>query len=656
MRLSRYAFLMLVAFVAHPAFARCEFKDSRQQQQCIQQEQAQLRAQQQAQQRAQEQQRQQQVQRQQQEQSRRAQEQQRQQLEAHQRAQESQRQRQAAQQQAQQQQAQQQREAQIRQQQQQAQQQRQQQLQLQQAERQRQAQQHDRQEAQRRAQEQTRQADLRRQQQNAERQHREDLVRAQAERQRRDDAQRRIEQDRQREQERRSVAQREEQQRNAELARRQQQAQAARVEAQHREQQRRDQEAQVKREREHQARAPATLASGCSDKHGRAHDQCLAERERARQDPRTREAQQREALQREQRQEASARQQELQQQQQRDVQLRQQQAQQRQQEQARQQPSRSLAVDQSAAARQKNPQLANRPLIIEAAKLLPQTAADFAKGAAEGAYVGGSNFVKGTAAFGKQVVDPNTYIGAAKEARDIVKDPRGVGAQDGRIVLQAGRTVLDSTKKAAGKYVEDIRKGDARAAGRDVTEPVTELIGDVATGKLVSRGAKVISQVAEGASKATAPLNSEVGSASARLGKQESNLASYQAISSLRLGEKADSRILRQNLEATGVKSSSGYQAHHIIGEAYPEGVEARRILAKYGIDVNAPENGVFLPSRGGSEVSKMAVHSGKHAREYEVDTLRRLKDAQTRDEAVAILSNIRNELLRGTIKLNEAN
>jgi len=95
MRLCRYAFLALSALLAHPVFAKCEFKDPRQQQQCIQQEQAQQQAQQrqqqllqaqQAQQRAQEQQRQQQILQQQQEQSRRAQEQQRQQLEAQQQA------------------------------------------------------------------------------------------------------------------------------------------------------------------------------------------------------------------------------------------------------------------------------------------------------------------------------------------------------------------------------------------------------------------------------------------------------------------------------------------------------------------------------------------------------------------------------------------
>ena len=299
---------------------------------------------------------------------------------------------------------------------------------------------------------------------------------------------------------------------------------------------------------------------------------------------------------------------------------------------------------------------ANRSLIVETAKVLPQKAADAVQGAAEGAKAGGTNFIQGTTALGKQIANPSTYKDAASEVRDLARDPRGVGVQDGKILRQAGGAALDSTKRAASRYAEDIRKGDARAASRDVVEPTTELIADVATGKLVSRGAKAIGQVATGTSKATAPLRNEVGSAAARLAKQESNTASDQSNHLLRLGEKADSRILRQNLETTGVKSSPGNQAHHIIGEAYPEGVEARRILAKYGIDVNAPENGVFLPSRGGSMADKTAVHSGKHAREYEIDTLRRLKDAQTRDDAVAILSNIRNELLRGTIKLNEAN
>lgn len=567
MRLSRYAFLTLVAFVAHPAFARCEFKDSRQQQQCIQQEQAQLRAQQQrqqeqqrqqqvaqqqrqqqaqqqAQQRAQEQQRQQQVQRQQQEQSRRAQEQQRQQLEAQQRAQESQRQRQAAQQQAQQRQVQQQREAQIHQQQQQAQQQRQQQLQLQQAERQRQAQQQDRQEAQRRAQEQTRQADLRRQQQNAERQHREDLVRAQAERQRRDDAQRRIEQDRQREQERRNAAQHEEQQRNAEIARQQKQAQTARDEAQRREQQRRDQEAQAKREREHQARAPATPASGCSEKHGRAHEQCLAERERARQDTRAREAQQREAqqrAQREQQQEASARQQALQQQQ-RDAQLRQQQTQQAQQ-QARQQPDRQLATDHSAAVRKNSSQVSNRaglPLAQELQKIpLDQLASmpkDQLANLPPDRQRNLNNYVAAKANAAKYEAEANKSI-ASRFVKELPRQTANVTAgavvgagqvavETGKAAFQAGQRVGTPIGNAVGTVVGDALfdpkalPSDIRGGAKRVSEEVRR-----DTAKVIQKGVEVYQNPQKSAKEVGAAARNVVTQAKQAVSTGASNYA-----------------------------------------------------------------------------------------------------------------------------------
>ncbi len=120
------------------------------------------------------------------------------------------------------------------------------------------------------------------------------------------------------------------------------------------------------------------------------------------------------------------------------------------------------------------------------------------------------------------------------------------------------------------------------------------------------------------------------------------------------LGKDAYGPTLSHNLEAFGVPKPTGTQAHHIVGAATDVGKRVQATLRnKFGIDLNSPMNGVFLPGCKGSKAVGM-IHCGKHTGDYELAVERRLLEATDKASAINILSDIRSELLNGTFeKLN---
>lgn len=99
-------------------------------------------------------------------------------------------------------------------------------------------------------------------------------------------------------------------------------------------------------------------------------------------------------------------------------------------------------------------------------------------------------------------------------------------------------------------------------------------------------------------------------------------------------------------------------QAHHII----PEGMdvhelnEARAIMERYGVEVNSASNGVFLPDAIKlPHAGSAAVHSGSHTQEYARYVARHLIDGnpESADDIALLLNELREELLKGTLKLN---
>lgn len=82
-----------------------------------------------------------------------------------------------------------------------------------------------------------------------------------------------------------------------------------------------------------------------------------------------------------------------------------------------------------------------------------------------------------------------------------------------------------------------------------------------------------------------------------------------------------DASVLRKNMLAVMGNDGkyamntlkNGNQAHHIIGNKTPMAAEK---LHKYGIDINDPMNGVFLPSSSRSGL-RGTIHRGGHTQDY---------------------------------------
>lgn len=119
------------------------------------------------------------------------------------------------------------------------------------------------------------------------------------------------------------------------------------------------------------------------------------------------------------------------------------------------------------------------------------------------------------------------------------------------------------------------------------------------------------------------------------------------------------SEILRAELKDAGVITPPYlHQAHHII----PEGMdvtelnEARAIIQRYEVDLNSASNGVFLPQAADLlHAGSATVHSGNHTAEYARYVAKAITDAnpQSTADVVAVLNDLREQLLNGTLRLN---
>ena len=108
------------------------------------------------------------------------------------------------------------------------------------------------------------------------------------------------------------------------------------------------------------------------------------------------------------------------------------------------------------------------------------------------------------------------------------------------------------------------------------------------------------------------------------------------------------SRVLRKNMKEAGIEEPDyPNAAHHIVAGKSPKARESRKILEKYGIDINDAANGVFLPTKKG--VSNSAYHPSLHKKEYYIKVNEALRNANSKEDILFILDDIREQLLEGT-------
>ncbi|HRI67920.1 MAG TPA: AHH domain-containing protein, partial [Polyangium sp.] len=93
-----------------------------------------------------------------------------------------------------------------------------------------------------------------------------------------------------------------------------------------------------------------------------------------------------------------------------------------------------------------------------------------------------------------------------------------------------------------------------------------------------------------------------------------------------------------------------GQSLHHIVAHGDGRAAEARKILAKFKIDVDEAWNGVFLPATKNSpNPTGSVVHSIVHTNKYYDKVEKALMNAKSRKEVIQELLKIRDALENGT-------
>lgn len=111
-------------------------------------------------------------------------------------------------------------------------------------------------------------------------------------------------------------------------------------------------------------------------------------------------------------------------------------------------------------------------------------------------------------------------------------------------------------------------------------------------------------------------------------------------------------RRLARNLERAGRPRPPDRAAHHIVAPdegRFREAIEARKILEKFGINIDSADNGVWLPYKYKPAPGKGTYHPSLHSKEYYRQVEKLLRKATTKENAIATLQKIGRQLSGGT-------
>jgi hypothetical protein len=131
-------------------------------------------------------------------------------------------------------------------------------------------------------------------------------------------------------------------------------------------------------------------------------------------------------------------------------------------------------------------------------------------------------------------------------------------------------------------------------------------------------------------------------------------------------GGGTSSQILRENLKNAGIEPPPyPNAAHHIVAVNSEKSRASVAILHEYGIDLNSPANGVFLPYQKNEFVTTEVMHCGGHLDSYHINVRKRLEDLIDKAEDLGYsniliqklicneFQTIRKELLSGFLKIH---
>jgi hypothetical protein len=121
------------------------------------------------------------------------------------------------------------------------------------------------------------------------------------------------------------------------------------------------------------------------------------------------------------------------------------------------------------------------------------------------------------------------------------------------------------------------------------------------------------------------------------------------------LKESHKSKRLSSFIKATGVSRPPNTAAHAIVSGGHKEARAARKILAKFKIRIDDPDNGVFLPKNEKyiphPEMPDAINHAKLHTEEYYVNVTTILSAATSALECRIALRLIAKELQEGTLE-----
>jgi hypothetical protein len=119
-----------------------------------------------------------------------------------------------------------------------------------------------------------------------------------------------------------------------------------------------------------------------------------------------------------------------------------------------------------------------------------------------------------------------------------------------------------------------------------------------------------------------------------------------------RLPPAGSSRVLLRELLAAGKTPLEGEVPHHIVAHTDWRAERAREILAKFGIELDTAENGVFLPQNTKSINPKgKAVHQTVHTNDYYEKVFNALDKANSKAEVIKELGKLALQLEQGGLK-----
>lgn len=120
--------------------------------------------------------------------------------------------------------------------------------------------------------------------------------------------------------------------------------------------------------------------------------------------------------------------------------------------------------------------------------------------------------------------------------------------------------------------------------------------------------------------------------------------------------EKHCPKRLSEHMRLIGKPRPVKMSAHAIVSGRHKKAKMAREILADFGIRIDDPDNGVFLPVKTAytphEDMPNAHPHSRVHTERYYINVTNRLSQVTSERQARAVLRRIAQELQNGTMRI----